>query len=83
MASKDITIEEHDYSPLFLRMPWKEDVNTEVINGVRNKNQAAEGKRAVWLDIGMQLNDRDNMVHVAIFDHGENINHPQPWRVDN
>jgi hypothetical protein len=23
------------------------------------------------------------MVHVAMFDHGENINHPQPWRVDN
>ena len=83
LASKDVTVEEHDYSPLFLRMPWKEGINTEVINGVRNKNQAAEGKRAVWLDIGMQLNGREDMVHVAIFDHGENINHPQPWRVDN
>jgi len=83
LASKDVTIEEHEYSPLFLRMPWREGVNTKVINGVRNKDQTAEGKRAVWLDIGMQLDGREDMVHVAMFDHGENINHPQPWRVDN
>ena len=25
LASKDVTIEEHEYSPLFLRMPWRED----------------------------------------------------------
>ena len=82
-AQKDLIIEEHEYSPLFLRMPWKEGVETKVINAVRNKDQAGEGKRAVWLDIAMKLNNSDDFVHVAMFDHAENINHPQPWRVDN
>ena len=54
-------------------MPWKEGVETKVINAVRNKDQAGEGKRAVWLDIAMKLNNSDDLVHVAMFDHAENI----------
>ena len=48
------------------------------INASRQKNQAAEGKKSMWLDIGMQINGRKDKVHVAIFDHPNNAG----WRVD-
>ncbi|MEL7187023.1 MAG: DUF6807 family protein, partial [Pseudomonadota bacterium] len=84
-ALTDITIGQEDYSPLFLRMPWTRDVNGEANNSMRDSNSGAEGKRAVWLDVGMQVEGRDaddGRAHIAIFDHPENRSFPQPWRVD-
>ncbi len=82
-ALVDITIGKYDYGGLFLRMPWEKDIKGEVVNAARQKNQAAEGQRAMWVDVGMQVDGRDDLAHIAIFDHTQNSGYPQPWRVDN
>lgn len=81
-AIVDVTIGEYDYGGLFLRMPWKEGINGEVINAARQRNEKAEGQRAMWVDVGMQVEGREDLAHIAIFDHPDNKDFPLPWRVD-
>ncbi len=81
-AKTDITIGEFDYGGLFLRMPWQEGINGEVVNAARQRNEKAEGQRAMWVDVGMQVAGRDDLAHIAILDHPDNEGFPQPWRVD-
>jgi len=81
-AIEDITIGEYDYGGLFLRMPWREGINGEVVNAARQRNEQAEGQRAMWVDVGMQVEGREDLAHIAIFDHPDNKGFPQPWRVD-
>ncbi|MBC7893074.1 MAG: PmoA family protein, partial [Sphingobacteriaceae bacterium] len=81
-AKTDVTIGKYDYGGLFLRMPWKPGIPGEVINAARQRNEKAEGQRAMWVDVGMQVPGRDDLAHVAIFDHPENKGYPQTWRVD-
>lgn len=81
-AKTDVTIGQYDYGGLFLRMPWREGIAGEVVNAARQRNERAEGQRAMWVDVGMQVEGRDDLAHVAIFDHKENEGFPQPWRVD-
>lgn len=81
-AQTDVTIGKYDYGGLFVRMPWKQGIKGEVVNAARQKNEKAEGQRAGWVDIGMQVEGRNDLAHVAIFDHPENKGFPQYWRVD-
>ena len=81
-AIEDITIGEYDYGGLFVRMPWVEGIKGNVMNAARHQNALAEGKRAMWLDVGMQVEGRDDMARIALFDHPDNKGYPQPWRVD-
>ena len=81
-ANRDVTIGKYDYGGLFLRMPWKPGINGRVTNAARQVNDAAEGQRAPWLDVGMEIAGRADHGHIAIFDHHENPGFPQPWRVD-
>lgn len=81
-AIVDVTIGEYDYGGLFLRMPWKEGIEGEVINAARQRNEKAEGQRAMWVDVGMQVEGREDLAHMAIFDHPDNKDFPLPWRVD-
>ncbi|MCC6288207.1 MAG: PmoA family protein [Chitinophagaceae bacterium] len=81
-AKTDVTIGKYDYGGLFLRMPWKEGMKAEVINAARQKNEKAEGQRAMWVDVGMQVEGRNDFAHIAIFDHPDNRGYPQRWRVD-
>jgi len=81
-AHTEVTIGEYDYGGLFLRMPWYPGIPGHAVNAARQRNGLAEGKRAMWLDVGMQIEGRDDFAHVAIFDHPENGGFPQPWRVD-
>ena len=81
-AIEEIVINKFNYGGMFLRMPWKEGMPAEVTNASREKNQSAEGKKSIWLDIGMQINGRKDKVHVAIFDHPNNAGFPTSWRVD-
>jgi putative membrane-bound dehydrogenase-like protein len=81
-AQTDITIGKYDYGGLFLRMPWQPGIAGEVVNASRQRNEAAEGQRAIWVDVGMQVEGRDDLAHIAIFDHPDNKGFPQPWRVD-
>lgn len=82
-ALEDFTVNEFDYGGLFLRMPWKEGVSGEVSNAARQKNNNAEGQRAMWVDAGMEIKGLDKPGHIAIFDHPDNDGFPQSWRVDN
>ncbi|SVC92742.1 uncharacterized protein METZ01_LOCUS345596, partial [marine metagenome] len=81
-AQTNITIGEFEYGGLFLRMPWFKGINGEVVNAARNKNTAGEGKRAHWVDVGMEIKGVDKWGHIAIFDHPANGGFPQPWRID-
>ena len=81
-AKTDVTIGKYDYGGLFLRMPWREGITGEVINAARQRNDRAEGQRAMWVDAAMQVPDRDDLAHIAIFDHPDNAGYPQTWRVD-
>lgn len=81
-AHQPVTIGEYDYGGLFLRMPWRPGIEGAVVNGVRQQNERAEGQRAMWVDVGMEIDGRDDWGHIAIFDHPKNQGYPQPWRVD-
>lgn len=81
-AKTDVTIGKYDYGGLFLRMPWREGIAGEVVNAARQRNERAEGQRAMWIDVGMQVAGREDLAHIAIFDHPGNAGHPQAWRVD-
>ena len=81
-AIEEITIGEYDYGGLFIRMPWTEGIKGNVMNAARQQNALAEGKRAMWLDVGMQVAGREDFAHIAVFDHPDNKGYPQPWRVD-
>ena len=81
-ALTDITVNEFDYGGLFLRMPWKENIKGEVVNAARQRNEKAEGQRAMWVDVGMELDGLEEWGHIALFDNKENEGFPQPWRVD-
>ena len=63
-------------------MPWKDGIKGEVINAARQRNEKAEGQRAMWVDVGMQVEGRNDLAHVAIFDHPGNKGYPLHWRVD-
>ena len=81
-ARTDVTIAKYDYGGLFLRMPWRPGADGEVVNAARQRNERAEGQRAMWVDVGLQVEGRDDRAHIAIFDHPDNAGYPQPWRVD-
>ncbi len=81
-AQTDVTIGKYDYGGLFVRMPWTQGIDGEVLNGARQKNEKAEGQRSNWVDVGMKLTGRTNRVHITVFDHPENKGFPQNWRVD-
>jgi len=81
-AQTDVTISKYDYGGLFIRMLWREGIDGEVVNAARQKNEKAEGQRAMWVDAGMTIAGRKDRVHVAVFDHPENKGFPQYWRVD-
>ena len=81
-ALKDITINEFDYGGLFVRMPWREGIEAEVVNAARQKNRQGDKQRAMWVDIGMEIEGRSDWGHIAIFDHQQNEGFPTPWRID-
>lgn len=81
-AAVDATVAKHDYGGLFLRMPWREGIAGEAISSEGLSNNAAEGQRARWVDVGMAIDGRPDQAHVAMLDHKKNPEHPVPWRVD-
>ncbi len=81
-AIEDITINQFDYGGLFLRMPWQKGIKGEAVNAARQRNEKAEGQRAMWVDVGMEIEGLDEWGHMAIFDHPDNAGFPNHWRVD-
>jgi Methane oxygenase PmoA len=81
-AQTDVTLGKFYVGGLFLRMPWHKGITGEVVNAAGQRNREAEAQRAEWLDVGMQIQGRDDWGHVAIFDHPGNKDFPISWRVD-
>jgi len=81
-ARKDVTMGKYYVGGLFVRMPWHQGVKGEVVNAVGQRNGAAEAQRARWTDVGIQLDGRNDLAHIAIFDHPKNDGFPTSWRVD-
>ena len=82
-AKTDITFGEFYVGGLFIRMPWTRGIPGEIINAVGQRNrQEAEAQRAIWADIGVQIEGRTDWGHIAILDHPANDPFPTPWRVD-
>ncbi|MBX3439531.1 MAG: PmoA family protein, partial [Planctomycetaceae bacterium] len=80
-ALTDVTIGKHEHSGLFLRVPRNTGASGAVVNSVRQVGERANGQRAVWVDVGMHVEGRDDLAHIAIFDHPQNKDFPQPWIV--
>ncbi|MEB2781479.1 PVC-type heme-binding CxxCH protein [Algoriphagus sp. C2-6-M1] len=81
-AKTEVTIGQYDYGSLFVRMPWKDGIDGEIINAARQKNMQAEGQPAMWINVGLKVEGREDRANVAIFDHPENRGYPNKWRVD-
>lgn len=82
-AKTDINLGKFYVGGLFLRMPWQKGDRAEVVNAEGQKNRETEQQRAPWTDVGIQVKGRDDLAHIAIFDHPDNRAFPTPWRVDN
>ncbi len=70
-----------DYGGPFVQALWRQG-SGEVVNAARQRNERADGQRAMWIDLGLQLPGRDDLAHVAVFDYPDNTGYPQAWRVD-
>lgn len=81
-AAVDLTIGKYDYGGLFIRMPWKKEIAGDAVNSEGQSKKAAEGQRARWVDVGMEIAGRPDWAHIAMLDHPANPDHPVPWRVD-
>jgi len=57
-------------------------MEASVVNNARQRDARANGQRAVWADVGLKLDGRDDQAHIAILDHPKNDGYPTPWRVD-
>ena len=82
-AKRNVTMEKFYVGGLFLRMPWHEGIDGEVINSEGKRNGEAEGQPARWADIGLTIEGRKDKGHVAILEHPSNEGFPNAWRVDN
>ena len=71
-AKTDVKMEKFYVGGLFLRMPWHKGIDGEVINSDGKRNSEAEGQRAIWNDIGIQIDGREDKAHIAILDHPDN-----------
>ena len=78
----DITLGKFYVGGLFIRMPWRAGIQAAVANAADQRNQEAEQQRAIWADLGIQIEGRDDLAHIAVFDYPDNFGFPIPWRVD-
>jgi hypothetical protein len=81
-AKTDVTLGMTYVGGLFVRIPWHEGVRAEAVNALGQRNQETEQQRAIWTDVGIQIDGRDDLGHFVIFDHPDNRGFPVPWRVD-
>ena len=81
-AKTDITLGKFYVGGLFIRMPWLKGIPGEIVNAAGQINEDAEGQRAIWADVGIQVDGRDDFAHIAVFDHPDNNGFPNSWRVD-
>jgi hypothetical protein len=79
----DVTVDKFFVGGLFLRMPWAKGISGTAINSIGEKGSSeAEGHRAVWVDVGMEISGIEDWGHIAVLDHPDNVAFPTPWRID-
>ena len=79
----EVTIEKFFVGGLFLRMPWFKGMSGAAINAIGEEGSSeAEGHRAVWVDVGMEISGIKEWGHIAVLDHPDNGAFPTPWRID-
>ncbi|WP_158857154.1 DUF6807 family protein [Lunatibacter salilacus] len=81
-AKADVVMGKFYVGGLFIRMPWIPETVGEIISASGHQGMELEGNRAIWSDIGIKLDGREDFAHIAIFDHPSNKAFPTPWRVD-
>ena len=81
-AKERVLIAKYNYGGMFLRMPWKKGIDAQALNSEGDRDQAGEGKRAKWSEVGMDIEGLEKAGRIAIFDHPENDGFPNMWRVD-
>nr|MBI1232232.1 DUF1080 domain-containing protein [Cytophagales bacterium] len=81
-AKADVVMGKFYVGGLFIRMPWVPETVGEIVSASGHRGMELEGNRAIWSDIGIKLDGREDFAHIAIFDHPGNKAFPTPWRVD-
>ena len=81
-AKVDVTMGKFYVGGLFVRMPWAQGYEGEIVNAAGQKNREVEAQRAIWSDVGIIVPGREDYAHIAIFDHPDNKAFPTPWRWD-
>ncbi len=81
-AKTDVTLGKAYVGGLFVRIPWREGIRAEAVNAAGQRNHEAEQQHAIWTDVGIQVDGRDDLGHFVIFDHPDNRGFPVLWRVD-
>jgi hypothetical protein len=81
-AKTDVTMGKYYVGGLFVRMPWHQGIAGEAVNDSGQRNSQAEALPARWTDVGIQVDGRDDLAHIVIFDHPKNKGFPTSWRVD-
>lgn len=81
-AKTNITFGKFYVGGLFLRMPWKKGTAAEIVNAAGQRNMEIEAQRAIWADVGVAVEGRNDWGHMAVFDHPDNKGFPIPWRTD-
>jgi hypothetical protein len=82
-AIQSVFVDQFFVGGLFVRMPYSPDIKGRAVNALGEVNYAgAEGHRAIWVDIGMEIYGRADWGHIAILDHPDNVVFPSPWRID-
>lgn len=81
-AKTDVTLGKIYVGGLFVRMPWHPGTRADAVNSAGQRDMEAEQQRAIWIDLGDQVEGRDDRAHIVVFDHPDNHDFPAPWRVD-
>jgi|ERR1035438_6333079 hypothetical protein len=82
VAKTAIVVSQYYVGGLFVRMPWHPGDHAEAINSNGQRDKDAEAKHANWVDLGVQVDGRNDLAHLVVLDSPENSGFPVSWRVD-
>ncbi len=82
-AIQKVSIDQFFVGGLFIRMPYHADIEGQAVNALGEVDYSqAEGHRAIWVNVGMEISGRSDWGNIAILDHPQNEVFPSPWRID-
>ena len=81
-AHTDIVFGQIYVGGLFIRIPWHPGDHAEAVNSNWQRDKDTEQQRAIWTDVGIQVEGQNDLAHITVFDYPDNPGFPTPWRVD-